>query len=36
MTLQSLIEQYKKETGKTEVNLFDFEYWLLCKDLDNL
>mgnify|MGYP003499861790 CR=1 FL=1 len=36
LNLQQQIEQYKKEKNISEVNVFDFEYWLLCKELEQL
>lgn len=30
---EELVQIYKEETGITEVNVFDFEYWLFEREM---
>lgn len=34
MTTQQLMEIYKHETGVTQIEMFDFDYWLIEKQMN--
>lgn len=36
MTTQQLMEIYKHETGATEIEMFDFDSWLIEKQMNEI
>lgn len=35
LTTAEKMDLYKEETGNKEINVFDFEYWVFLKSLEN-